>query len=435
MGERPGAWRVLTEVRRGPALFADLFYGMRRAGMPIGLNEWMTLMEALAAGAVRPNLRDFYAVARALLVKDETLFDLWDEVFLAVFGDGTIPVAARDALLEWLEKPILPPQLTPEEIAAMEALPLDELRRLFEERLKEQQERHDGGSKWIGTGGTSPFGHGGRNPAGIRIGGAGGGRSAVQIAEQRRYRDYRKDRILDTRALSVALKKLRRLERREGEPELDVEESIDATCRQAGELELVFRPPRENQARVLLLMDSGGSMDPFSQLCDRLFSAASGANHWKKFEAFFFHNCPYSRVYESYDLMEAVPTQELIRDRPAETFLLVVGDAYMAPYELTAKMGAIDAREHTRTSGFDWLKKLRTHFKRSAWLTPLPEGYARHSLSIQLVKALFPMFPLTVQGLEDAVDHLTKSKVAPPPEVELEDLFASRRNPFSRFFE
>jgi uncharacterized protein with von Willebrand factor type A (vWA) domain len=435
MADRPGTFRVLTGAHRGPALFADLFYGLRSAGLPVGLNEWMTLMEALAAGAIRPNLRDFYAVARALLVKDETLFDLWDEVFLAVFGDGTIPVAARDALLEWLENPIRPPQLTPEELAAMEALPLDELRKLFEERLKEQTERHDGGSKWIGTGGTSPFGHGGRNPAGIRIGGSGGGRSAVQIAEQRRYRDYRKDRILDTRALSVALKKLRRLERREGEPELDIEESIDATCRQAGELELVFRPPRENQARVLLLMDSGGSMDPFSQLCDRLFSAASGMNHWKKFEAFFFHNCPYSRVYESYDLMEFVPTQELIRERPSETFLLVVGDAYMAPYELTAKMGAIDAREHTRTSGFDWLKRLRTHFRRAAWLTPLPEGYARHSLSIQLVQALFPMFPLTVQGLEDAVDHLTKAKVAPAPEVELEDLFAARRNPFSRFFE
>lgn len=415
-----------------PLLFGELFFGLRGVGIPVGLSEWMTLLEALATGTVPPDLRAFYAVARALLVKDEALFDLYDGVFEAVFGGGAMPVALHEELRRWLESPLPPPGLSPEEREALEALPLERLRQLLEERLREQAERHDGGSKWVGTGGTSPFGHGGVNPAGIRIGGAGGGRSAVQVAGEHRFRDLRKDRVLDTRAMGVALKKLRRLSRSEGAPELDLEESIDRTCRNAGELDLCFRPPRRNQARVLLLMDVGGSMDPFSRLSEQLFSAASSLNHWRRFEAFFFHNCPYSRLYESFSLRRAVPTADLLRDRPPETFLLVVGDAYMAPSELTSRHGSLYASERSQTSGIEWLARLRTRFERAAWLNPLPEGYTRGSYSIQLVRSLFPMFPLTVQGLEDAIDHLIRRRRDPPPELDLEG-FHQRVRPWSLF--
>ncbi|MGM0575777.1 MAG: vWA domain-containing protein [Myxococcota bacterium] len=403
--------------RRPPLLFGDLFYALRAAGLQVSLSEWMTLMEALSERVVAPSLVDFYRVARAILVKHEAQFDLWDQVFAHVFGDAEMPTPLTDELLRWLEDPVPPPQLSPEDLAAMESLPLDTLRELFEQRLEEQDERHDGGNRWIGTGGTSPFGHGGRNPAGVRVGGTGGGRSAVQIATERRFRNYRSDRVIDTRDIAVALKKLRRLERRDGRPELDVEESIDATCRNAGELSLVFTPPRENQARVLLLMDVGGSMTPYAHLVERLFSAASGLNHWKRFEAFAFHNCPYEEVWESEWNGEHVPTADLLRDRPKETFLIVVGDASMAPTELTASYGAIDYWHRNETPGIAWLHKLRSRFQRTVWLNPMPPRWWR-GFSVQLVGQLFPMFPLTLQGLEDAVDHLLRARPEPVPELD-----------------
>lgn len=389
-------------------------------------------MQALAAGAIRPDLEDFYAVARALLVKDEAHYDLYDQVFAAVFEGGEVPTAIRDELLRWLDQPRPPPHLSPEELAELEALPLEKLRELFEQRLREQRERHDGGSKWVGTGGTSPFGHGGRNPAGIRVGGQGGGRSAVQVAQQRRYREYRKDRVLDTRAMTVALRKLRRLSRNQGPDELDVDESIDRTCRNAGELELAFRPPRKNQAKVLLLMDTGGSMDPFTHMVEQLFSAASAQNHWKKFEAFFFHNCPYARIFRSYRLGEWFPTPDLWRERDKDTFLLIVGDAYMAPSELTHSWGGIDASGASAVPGVRWLHRLREHFPRAAWLNPLPEGYARGSYTIQLVRRLFPMFPLTVAGLEDAVDQLRRQREPTLPQLDLDEV-TRRRKPWEFF--
>ncbi len=398
-------------------LFAELFYGLREAGLKVGLSEWMTLMQALSSGVVAPSLTDFYHVARAVLVKHEALFDTWDQVFAAVFGDAQMPTSLAEELLSWLEDPKPLPQLSPEELAALEQLPLDRLRELFEQRLQEQKERHDGGNRWVGTGGTSPFGHGGRNPAGVRVGGGGGGRSAVQIATERRFADYRNDRIIDTRAMAVALKKLRRLTRDEGRPELDIEESIDATCRNAGELTLEFRPPRDNHARVLLLMDVGGSMDPYAALVERLFSAASGLNHWRKFEALTFHNCPYETLYTSIWGGEGTPTVDVLRERPPETFLIMVGDASMAPSELTSSHGAIDYWHRNDTPGLIWLHRLRTRFRRAVWLNPMPSKWWR-GYSIELIGNLFPMYPLTLQGLDDAVTSLRRGTPDPVPELD-----------------
>lgn len=405
----PGSYR--------PMLFAQLFFGLRDAGLKVGLGEWMTLMQALAMGAVKPDLTEFYHVARSLLVKHEAYFDTWDQVFAAVFADGEFPRQITEELLSWLEDPRALPQLTPEQIAEMEALPLDDLRRMFEERLQEQTERHDGGNRWVGTGGTSPFGHGGRNPAGVRIGGGGGGRSAVQVASERRFRDYRNDRVLDTRALAVALKKLRRLSRQEGEPELDIDESVDATCRNAGFLTLEFRPPRENQARVLLLMDVGGSMDPHAHLVERLFSAASNLNHWKHFEALCFHNAPYEQLWTSMWDGDPKPTGDVVRETPEETFLIIVGDASMAPTELTDRFGAIDYYHRNETPGIVWLHRLRKRFRRSVWLNPLPRRWW-NGFTIQLVAELFPMFPLTLEGLDEAITSLRRARPAPVPELD-----------------
>ncbi len=412
-----GADHGAPEARPKRLLFGRLFYGLRAAGLPVGVTEWMALMEALHAGVVAPDLSDLYRVARAVLVKHEARYDLWDQVFAAVFGDAELPTKAAEELLEWLEDPLPIPALTPEEIATLERLPLDKLRALFEQRLAEQTERHDGGSRWIGTGGTSPFGHGGRNPAGVRVGGSGGGGSAVQVAMMRRFRDYRSDRVLDTRQLAVALRRLRRLTRIDGDPELDVEGSIQRTCNNAGMLTLAFRPPRKNEARVLLMMDVGGSMTPYARLVETLFSAASNLNHWRKFESRFFHNCVYSRVFESMSSFEVEATADILERRPRETFLIMVGDASMAPSELVSPGGAIDYTERNQTPGLRWLHRLRTRFPRSVWINPMRiEHWRGHT--VELIAQVFPMFPLTLEGLTMAIDHLMKHTVKPPPELD-----------------
>lgn len=407
-----------------PPLFAELFFGLRQQGLKIGLSEWMGLMEALATGVVEPDLTDFYFVARALLIKNEAHFDLYDQVFLALFGGKKLPSRAVEELLEWLRDPKAF-ELSAELLAGLEKLPLEELRRRFEERLKEQRERHDGGNRWIGTGGTSPFGHGGVNPAGVRVGGGGGNRTAIQIASAREFRQYRHDRVLDTRAMAVALKRLRRLTRQPGELELDLERTIETTCKNAGELEIELSPPRKNEARVLLMMDVGGSMDPFSHMVEQLFSAASSLNHWRKLEAYAFHNCVYERLEPGRPgIEEPILTAELLRDRPPETFVIFVGDAYMAPTELMDPWGAIHYYDHEKTPGMVWLHRLRRRFPRAVWLNPIPKtGW--HGWTIKLIGQVFPMYPLTVEGIEEAVRHLIRE--TPPPIPPLSQLFPDLR--------
>jgi hypothetical protein len=399
-------------------LFGRFFFGLRTAGLKVGLSEWMALMRAMNEGAIEPDLTDFYSVARSLLIKSETQFDTYDQVFASVFGKGQLPRQAVEDLLEWLAIAREMEQLTDDQIKALEALPLDELRRLFEERLREQTERHDGGNRWIGTGGTSPFGNGGMNPAGVRVGGSGGNRSAIQIATARRFREYRNDRLLDTRSMTVALKKLRRLSRKEGVLELDVDETIDKTCRNAGDLTIIERPPRENEARVLLLMDVGGSMDPYTKVVEQLFSAASALDHWKQFEAFSFHNCVYAKLEPSARKYgeKTVETADVLRERSQETFLILVGDAYMAPSELLERYGSVDYDITNLTPGIVWLHRLKKRFPRAVWLNPIPEK-SWYGWTIKLVGRLFPMFPLTIDGLEDAIDVLLKRTPEPLPDL------------------
>lgn len=409
----------MAEPSRPLLPFGDFFYGLRAAGVKVGPSDWMGLMQALEAGVVEPSLLDFYRVSRALLVKDEAQFDAFDQVFAAVFGGAEMPTPALQQVLQWLQDP-LRRGFSEEDLATLEQLPLDELRRRFEERLAEQTRRHDGGNRWVGTGGTSPFGRGGQNPAGVRIGESGGTKSAVQVASARHFRPYRHDRALDDRALSVALKRLRRLTRRHEESELDVEGSIDATCKNAGELELRFAPPRKNEARVVLLMDVGGSMDPHSERVERLFSAAHRLQHFKSFEAYTFHNCVYETLEPARPRDEPIDTAELCRERPAHTFLIMVGDASMAPSELMDVFGASEYTHWNKTPGVVWLHRLRRRFPRSVWLNPLPAkwwgGY-----TTRIIGEIFDMFPLTVDGLDGAVDALLRRN--PPRVSNLDDLF------------
>jgi uncharacterized protein len=385
-------------------MFIDFFYHLRDFGLKITITEWLTLVQALGGGHARADLNTFYHLARCLLVKRESDYDAYDRAFAAYFaGMETMPDVSEE-LLEWLQNPILP-EISEEDRAKMRAFDLDELATRFRELLEQQNERHDGGNRWIGTGGTSPFGHGGEHPTGVRVGGGGGGRSAVQVADSRRYRNLRSDCILDTRQISIALRRLKRLDKDHGPEELKLDDTIDQSARNGGEIELVFGPPRRNRIKLLLLMDVGGSMDPYTHLCERLFSAAHAANHFKKFEYRFFHNCVYKRLYTDMQTLKGEPTNELLKKLDHSWSAVFVGDAWMAPTELTHGGGAIDLDHRNAIAGLEWLQRIRRRVPNSIWLNPEPSSRWSEP-SIRLVRRVFPMYELTIDGLTEAVDAL-----------------------------
>ncbi len=394
-------------------MFTDFLFHLRGHGLQVSLTEWLPLMRALAGGHARADLTVFYHLARALLVKTETLYDLYDRAFAEYFAGVDTQFDLSEELLEWLADPVLPRELSAEELAALEALDLDELRQRFEERLHEQDERHDGGSRWIGTGGTSPFGHSGTNPAGIRVGGAGGGRSAVQVASDRRFRNLRSDRVLDTRQIGMALRRLRRLGKDEGPEELDLDATIDESARNAGEIELIFGPPRRNRIKLLLLIDVGGSMDPHADLCERLFSAAHAANHFRHFEGLFFHNCVYERLYSDIYRRHGDPTGDVLKRIDRTWSVIFVGDAWMSPYELTHAGGAIDLYHHNKDSGLAWLQRIRDRCANSIWLNPEPRRIW-NAPSVRIIREIFPMFELTLDGLSEAIDVIAGRRANRP---------------------
>jgi len=394
-----------TEDRGERAVFTDFLYHLRGSGLKVSPTEWLALIEALATGHARASLSSFYHLARALLVKNENHYDLYDRAFASFFEGVDEHFELDDELLEWLQNPILPRELSEEERRALETLELDELRQQFLERLQEQKERHDGGSRWVGTGGTSPFGHGGSHPAGVRVGGAGGGRSAVQVASERRFRNLRSDRILDTRQIGMALRRLRKLGRHGGPEELDLEATIDKSAKNGGEIDLVFAPERKNRVKLMLLVDVGGSMDPHADLSERLFSATHASNHFHHFETRLFHNCPYSRLYTDIYHGRSEPTAEVLKQVDETWSLIFVGDAWMSPFELTHVGGAIDFAHHNRTTGLDWLERFRERCPNSVWLNPEPKRIW-NAPSVRMIRRLFPMYELTLEGLDEAVDVL-----------------------------
>jgi len=397
-------------------MFVGFLYELRRRKVPVGAQEALALARALEAGLHDSSLEGFYDVARALCVHTETHLDAFDQAFLAHFkGIEEKGQALAEELLQWLREAASKPprERTREESAALEGLDVATLQALFERRMREQRERHDGGNRWIGTRGTSPFGHAGKGgaPEGFRIDGEGGGRSALKTADARLYRGYRDDQVLDTRAMGMALRKLRAFTREGAPDELDLEETIDATARNAGELEVVLRPPRRPDTRVLLLLDVGGSMTPHAHLVDRLFSAAKQATHFKELRTHYFHNCVYGRVYRTERFSDPIPLPSLLADCGPHWKLVMVGDALMAPYELMLRSSGTDLFDPEGPEGIVWLMELAEHFHRHVWLNPEPQG-AWWAQTVRTIRKVFPMFPLTLGGLGEAVTHLARRGAA-----------------------
>jgi uncharacterized protein with von Willebrand factor type A (vWA) domain len=395
-------------------MFLDLFYGLRDEGVPVAIQEWRAFLEALQLGLHGSSLLRFYHLGRACLVKSETYFDAYDRVFARVFKgvEGELGDATTERILDWLRNAKDLPQLTPEQLAELERLTSDELMRRFLETLAEQTERHDGGNRWVGTGGRSPYGNNGTHPTGIRVGGESRSRSAMKVAEERRFKDYRTDVTMDIRQMRVALKRLRQLTRTGEKTELDLDETIDETCKNAGEIELVFRAPRKNDVRVLLLMDVGGTMDPYVDSMSQLLTALHEERGLRAFEPYYFHNCVYDHLYTKARMLtaDAIPTADVLRRLDSRWKLVLVGDAAMHPAELLEPFGNIDPRRHANTTGVIWLERLADHFERAVWVNPEPPREWEFVQTTKIIRKLFPMFHLSVDGIGSAVQALVGAR-------------------------
>lgn len=384
-------------------MFATFVLALRDAGLPASITEYLTLLRAMQAGVADYNVDDFYHLSRATLVKDERHLDRFDRVFGEVFKgleppEGDLKQAIPE---EWLRK-LAEKLLTDEEKAAIQAAGgFDKLMEMLKQRLAEQQGRHQGGSKWIGTGGTSPFGAHGYHPEGVRIGQEESRhRRAVKVWDKREFRDLDDSLEIGTRNIKLALRRLRRFARQGAATELDLPDTIRATATNAGTLDLRLVPERHNSVKVLLLLDIGGSMDDHVRLSEELFSAARA--EFKHLESYYFHNCPYERLWRDNRRRQAseVSTFEVLRTYGPDWKLILVGDASMSPYEIIQPGGSV---EHwNEEAGSVWLNRLTAHFRRAAWLNPTPQDTWRHGTSIEMARKLLAgrMFPLTVGGIE-----------------------------------
>ena len=407
-------------------MLLDFFYTLRAAQLPVSVREFLMLLEALQAGVVGPNsgqddnaesapgqgaysLDDFYYLSRTVLVKDEKHYDKFDRAFAAYFkGVESLADFTKDVPLDWLRKN-LELQLSPEEKAKIEKMGWDELMETLKKRFEEQKERHEGGSKWIGTGGTSPFGAFGFNPRGIRIGQPKSrNRSAVKVWDQRAYKDYDDTQELGTRNIKVALRRLRKFARQGNAEELDLPDTIRATAANAGWLDIKMIPERHNHVKVLLLMDVGGSMDDHIQRVEEMFSAVK--SEFKHLEFYYFHNCVYDFVWKNNHrrFAEKFPTLDIIRKYNKDYKLIFVGDATMSPYEILQPGGSVEY--NNEEAGAKWIERLTTAFPHFAWINPEPQGVWQYRQSISIMQQLLSqrMYPLTVKGLEEAMRLLSK---------------------------
>ena len=391
-------------------MLIQFFLNLKEAKVPVSVREFLTLLEGLKSGVISPSIDEFYQLSRMTLVKDEQYFDRFDQVFGAYFnGVEQIIALSPDIPLDWLEKK-LQRVLTDEEKAALQKLGGPEaLKKRLEELLKEQKEWHGGGNKWIGAGGSSPFGHSGYHPEGIRIGGeSAGNRTAIKVWEAREFKDYDSDLALGTRNIKVALRRLRRFAREGSTLELDLDKTIHSTAANAGMLDIQMRPERHNQVKVLLLMDVGGSMDDHIQRIAELFSAAKA--EFKHLEHYYFHNCVYENLWQSNRRRrdQATLTQDIINKYGPDYKLIFVGDATMSPYEILSPNGSVEY--NNKEAGAVWINRLIDHFPHFAWLNPEPESIWQYRQSIDIMQNLMKdrMYPVTLSGLESAMRQLSK---------------------------
>ena len=392
-------------------MFFNLFYELKKAKVPVSLKEYLTLIEAMEKHVPEYSVDNFYYLARACLVKDERNLDKFDRVFGSVFK-GLEPPEDGDVVEipeEWLRK-LSELVLTEEEKREIEALGgWEKLMETLKERLKEQEGRHQGGSKWIGTGGTSPFGAEGYNPEGIRIGqNRSRHRKAVKVWDKREYRNLDDSIVLGTRNIKVALRRLRRFAREGAPDELDLDGTISSTARNGGYIDIQMRPERRNTVKVLLLLDVGGSMDDHIRTCEELFSATR--TEFKHLEYYYFHNCMYERVWKDNRRRhaEVIPTTQLINTYGPDWKIILVGDATMSPYEIVYPGGSV---EHwNEEAGQVWTERLLDHWKHAIWLNPVPERHWEYTPSLQMLKQIMSerMYPLTLEGLDNGMRELNR---------------------------
>jgi len=391
-------------------MLIDFFYALKKSKVPVSIQEFLTLLEALKKQVIPPSINDFYYLARITLVKDEKFYDRFDKTFGAYFnGIENFLELYPDIPLEWLEEK-LKRDLTPEEKNALEKFTSpEELIKRLKELLDEQKGRHEGGNKWIGTGGASAFGNNGYHPEGVRIGGkSAGNRTAIKVWDERNFADYDDSVELGTRNIKIALRRLRRFAREGQQTELDLDQTITATATNAGFLDIKMRPERHNQVKVLLLMDVGGSMDDHIARVEELFSAAS--SEFKHLEHYYFHNCLYDFVWKNNRrrTVEKIPTIDILRKYGSDYKLIFVGDATMSPYEILAVGGSV---EYSNSEpGANWINRMLDHFTHHAWLNPEPEHVWQYRQSVSIIKDLMKskMYPVTIQGLESAMRDLSK---------------------------
>ena len=402
-------------------MYTSFFYQLRREGVPVSITEWMTLMEALSAGLAESSLTGFYYLARAVLVKSESHFDQYDLAFQTYFQGIDTPGQLLDQVSQWLAKPIPAKMFSEEErndLLRKLGLPdWESLKAALEERLRKQDAPHHGGNTWIGTGGTSQFGHSGFHPGGVRIGGESHGQSAVKVASERNYRDYRSDTTLGVRQFEVALRRLRQFSTRlEGvKDQLDLEDTINETCKNAGQLKLVWTRPRKNSVKVIVLMDAGGSMVPYAKICSQLFSAVHKSSHFKDLKFYYFHNCIYDHLYltASCNPRKAVKTMDILRSLNSDYKIIIIGDAAMAPSELMMSDGNIFWDLGNEEPGITWLQRIAKKFPYNVWLNPTPEKYwdrVHGYQTLKMVRDIFPMYELTLEGLDMAIKKLMVRK-------------------------
>jgi uncharacterized protein len=388
-------------------MFINLFHALKRRGVPVTLNEWLLLQKALSANLADSSLTRFYYLARAIFVKTEAHFDKYDQAFLECFGH----IESNEDLLRIIEERLLrmpPLELTEEEKQMVEKLNLEELRSRFLDQLKSQDDKpHVGGNKAIGVRGRSPYGAWGYNPAGVRVGQHESRmHSAIQIAEKRDFKNYRDDITLDTRSIKTVLSYIRQVVREGPKDSLDVDGTIDATCRNAGELEFIWDRAKKKRIKLMLLMDAGGTMTPHTELVSRLFSAAKDIV--KDLQFYYFHNCIYQELYTDIGQMTAVSTRKILDQTNRNYKVILVGDAYMAPSELLSPNGAIDYWYRNDRPGIEWLIDVRKRFRKVIWLNPEPSTWWPSVPSTRMIRKIFPMYELTLEGMRSGARALIK---------------------------
>ena len=395
-------------------MFTNFFYTCKAKGLNITLSEWLTLQQALDQGLAGSSLTQFYYLARMILVKSETDFDKFDMAFEETFKGIQSENEISKNMMRWLDKSELIDMEDEEDRFRMNEqdglfhdLDKDEVEAKFKERLRDQDSEHNGGSFWIGSMGKTSFGNAGGNMGGIRVGGQTGYQSAFQVIGARKYKDFRDDRMLDNRQFQLAFRKLRQFSTK-----LDIDGTIDKTCNNGGCLQIVMDKPRKNAVKLLLLMDSGGTMIPFSSLLNELFQAVHKSNHYKDVKTYYFHNCIYSKLYKTPECEngEWIDTEWMFRNLDSDYKVIIVGDAAMAPEELYSTTGNYRG-PNGGLSGWDWLLLMKRHYKKIVWLNPkMAPGNAPWREAETAIKGLFPMYKLTVDGLNQAMIKLMLNK-------------------------